>query len=42
VTVACLAHRMIINPENALSGDTTVDVLNELLKNLQIPLDNKL
>ncbi len=40
VAVACLAHRMMMNPENALSGETTTDVLSELLKNVEVPLDH--
>jgi MoxR-like ATPase len=38
VAVACLAHRIMINPENALSGETTQAVLGELLKKVQVPL----
>jgi len=38
VAVACLAHRMIMNPENALSGETTGDVTRELLKKVEVPL----
>jgi MoxR-like ATPase len=38
VAVACLAHRMIMNPENALSGETTREVIQELLKNVEVPL----
>ena len=38
VAVACLAHRMIIEPENALSGETTTGVLQELLKQIEVPL----
>ena len=30
VAVACLAHRMMLNPENILSGLTTTDVVQEL------------
>jgi MoxR-like ATPase len=40
VAVACLAHRMMINPENALSGETTEDVIRELLKKVEVPLVN--
>ena len=36
--VACLAHRMMMNPENALSGETTRDVIGELLKKVEVPL----
>ncbi len=37
---ACLAHRMMMNPENALSGETTEDVLKELLKKVRVPLSS--
>ena len=40
VGVACLAHRMMMNPENALSGETTRDVIRELLKSVEVPLVN--
>jgi MoxR-like ATPase len=38
VAVACLAHRMMIEPESALSGETTASVLQELLKQTEVPL----
>ena len=38
VAVACLAHRMVINPENALSGETTAGVVRDLLKRVEVPL----
>jgi len=38
VTVACLAHRMMMNPENALGGETTEEVLRELMKKVEVPL----
>lgn len=38
MAMACLAHRMIMNPENALSGETTRDVVSELLKSVEVPL----
>ena len=38
VAVACLAHRMMMNPENALSGETTEQVVTELLKKVDVPL----
>jgi MoxR-like ATPase len=41
VAVACLAHRMVINPENALSGETTVGVVEELLKQVEVPVGGK-
>jgi len=36
--IACLAHRMVINPENALSGETTTSVVQELLRRVEVPL----
>jgi MoxR-like ATPase len=38
MAVACLAHRMVMNPENILSGETTADVVRELLKGTEVPL----
>lgn len=38
VTVTCLAHRMAVNPENVLSGETTTSVLENLLKQIEVPL----
>jgi MoxR-like ATPase len=38
VAVACLAHRMVIEPESALSSETTAGVLQELLKQIEVPL----
>jgi MoxR-like ATPase len=38
VAVACLAHRMVMNPENALSGETTAGVVRELLKQVEVPM----
>ena len=38
VVVACLAHRMMIELESALSGETTASVLQELLKHTEVPL----
>ncbi len=40
VAGACLAHRMMMNPENALSGETTDEVVKELLKKVEVPLAN--
>jgi MoxR-like ATPase len=40
IAIACLAHRMMINPENALGGETTATVLNELLKKVPVPLSS--
>jgi MoxR-like ATPase len=41
VAVACLAHRMLMNPENALSGETTKDVIVELLNKVVVPLGDE-
>jgi MoxR-like ATPase len=38
MAVTSLAHRMIVNPENILSGKTTTVVLQELLKQIEVPL----
>ena len=38
VAVSCLAHRMLMNPENALSGETTEEVVRDLLKKIEVPL----
>jgi MoxR-like ATPase len=38
VAAACLAHRMIMNPENALGGENTIGVVRELLKRVEVPL----
>ena len=38
VAITCLAHRMMMNPENALGGESTGDVLSELLKKVPVPL----
>ena len=38
VAVACLAHRMMLNPENILSGLTTTDVEKEILKKIEVPV----
>jgi MoxR-like ATPase len=38
VALACLAHRMVINPENALGGETTAGVVRELLKQVEVPM----
>jgi MoxR-like ATPase len=40
VAVACLAHRMFLNPENLLSGETTTEVVQELLKQIEVPLSS--
>jgi MoxR-like ATPase len=38
MAAACLAHRMLLNPENILGGETTTDVVRELLKRVEVPL----
>jgi MoxR-like ATPase len=38
MAVACLAHRMIMKPEYALGGESTVGVVRELLKRVEVPL----
>ncbi len=38
MAVACLAHRMVMNPENILGGETTSDVVRELLKRIEVPM----
>jgi MoxR-like ATPase len=35
---ACLAHRMLMNPEDVLSGDTTADVVQEILRQVEVPV----
>ena len=37
IAVTCLAHRMTVNPENILSGETTTGVLEGLLKQIEVP-----
>ncbi len=39
VAAACLAHRMVMNPENALAGETTVGVVRELLRKIEVPVN---
>jgi MoxR-like ATPase len=36
--VACLAHRMVMNPENALSGETAIGVVRDLIKQVEVPM----
>jgi MoxR-like ATPase len=38
LVVPCLAHRMVMNPEQALSGSTTAGVISELLKQVEVPI----
>jgi MoxR-like ATPase len=41
VAVACLAHRILLNPENALGGETSEDVIRTLLKKVEVSLTGK-
>jgi MoxR-like ATPase len=34
----CLAHRMVMNPDHSLSGETTTGIVAELLKHLEVPV----
>jgi MoxR-like ATPase len=38
IAATCLAHRMLINPENAMGGETTETVVQELLKQVEVPI----
>ena len=38
MAVACLAHRLVMNPENILSGENSEDVVRELLKQTEVPV----
>ena len=38
VAVACLAHRLMMNPESTLSGETTIEVIRELLERVEVPV----
>lgn len=38
LAVACLAHRTVMNPEYALSGETAAGVMSELLKQVEVPI----
>lgn len=38
VAAVCLAHRMTVNPESALGGETTESVIRELLKETPVPM----
>ncbi len=40
IAVPCLAHRIILNPEIAFSGETTVGIVQKLLKEVEVPLAN--
>jgi MoxR-like ATPase len=41
VAVACLAHRMRMNPENSLGGETTEEVVRDLFTKVEVPLVSK-
>jgi MoxR-like ATPase len=41
LAVACLAHRMVMNPENILSGETSAGVVRELLKQIEVPVTSR-
>jgi MoxR-like ATPase len=38
LAVACLAHRMVINPEESLGGTTSAAIVREILKKIEVPL----
>lgn len=38
IAVACLAHRIVMNAENILAGETTTDVVRELLRRIEVPM----
>ena len=38
IAVACLAHRMVVNPENAMGGETTETIVQELLKQVEVQI----
>lgn len=38
IAVECLAHRLMVNPENAMGGETTVAIIQELLKQVEVPI----
>lgn len=38
MAMACLAHRMLLNPENILGGETITDVMRDLLKRVEVPM----
>ncbi len=41
VAVACLAHRMRLNPENALGGESPEEVVRQLITTTDVPLGDK-
>jgi MoxR-like ATPase len=38
LAISCLAHRMVMNPEYALSGETTTGTIAELLRQVEVPI----
>jgi MoxR-like ATPase len=38
IAVACLAHRIVMNPENILGGENSAGVVRELLKQIEVPI----
>jgi MoxR-like ATPase len=38
MAVICLAHRMMLNPENILGGETALHVVQDLLKRIEVPM----
>jgi MoxR-like ATPase len=38
VAPACLAHRLMVKPENALNGETAPGIVRELLTQIEVPL----
>jgi MoxR-like ATPase len=38
VAPACLVHRMMVNPENALGGESTTGVIEQLLRDVPVPV----
>ena len=38
MAIACLAHRIIVNPENVLEGKTSITTVQELLRQVEVPI----
>jgi MoxR-like ATPase len=38
IAIPCLAHRLVMNPENALGGETAGRLLQGLMKKIEVPL----
>ena len=38
IAVACLAHRIVMNPENILGGENSAGLVRELLKQIEVPI----